>query len=251
MYSVAWIPCHINCHISKKAKCRMLCRFFPLPLSANEPSPRFPFAVRCGPHALLCHVRRDQCHRGLTIASHLAYASSPNALRPAPSPFAEIGSSRVHINVQLLGCLHPPKAWCVGMLSNGAIAQMHANDTSLTPNIQLLEPKQISPGPPCARYRMVLSDGENFMQGMLSTQLNPMLESGQARVPPPPLPPLPPYPPRRLPPLHALPHPASKRTPPNCLSRALHVHVPPHCACADPVLFDCAAHRVHMQRRQW
>ena len=59
------------------------------------------------------------------------------------------------------------------MLSAGAVVRMFNNDTSGQPTVQLLDIKQIvgnAVGP--SRYRLFISDGQHFMQAILSQQLN-------------------------------------------------------------------------------
>ena len=70
-------------------------------------------------------------------------------------------------------------------LSQGAIQTMYNNDTSGKHTLQLLDIKKINASGPGAmdRYRLVISDGQFYMQAMLATQLNSLVESGQARTP--------------------------------------------------------------------
>jgi len=65
-------------------------------------------------------------------------------------------------------------------LTSGAILKMFHNDTTQQPVIQLLEVKLISGGP-AVRHRVIVSDGVNYMQGMMATQLNHHIESGQVQ----------------------------------------------------------------------
>ena len=59
------------------------------------------------------------------------------------------------------------------------------NDTSIKPTLQLIDVKKIQPANPHAmasdRYRLVISDGQQLMQAMLATNLNTMMDTGQAR----------------------------------------------------------------------
>lgn len=68
-------------------------------------------------------------------------------------------------------------------LSAGAIQQMYNGDTSTKPMLQLIDIKKIAAnsGTSSDRYRLIISDGIYFMQAMLATQLNFMVESGQVR----------------------------------------------------------------------
>ncbi|KAH8099587.1 replication factor-a protein [Cristinia sonorae] len=59
----------------------------------------------------------------------------------------------------------------------------HAEDLlSSTPIVQILSVKRVGPtaGPnPVDRYRIIVSDGEHFLQSMLATQLNHLVDEGQ------------------------------------------------------------------------
>ena len=69
-------------------------------------------------------------------------------------------------------------------LSQGAVAQLSNNETGVKPTLQLIDVKKIQPQNANAmasdRYRLVISDGTYMMQAMLATQLNNMMDTGQA-----------------------------------------------------------------------
>ena len=69
-------------------------------------------------------------------------------------------------------------------LSAGAIQQMYNGDTSSKPTLQLIDVKRIPASAPQGsdRYRLIISDGVFFMQAMLATQLNGLVEAGQVSV---------------------------------------------------------------------
>ena len=67
------------------------------------------------------------------------------------------------------------------MLDNGAIQRMVGNDTSITPRLQVLDVKKIMTGQQGERYRLVLSDGSYYIQGMLATQCTDLVNSGQLK----------------------------------------------------------------------
>ena len=72
-------------------------------------------------------------------------------------------------------------------LSTGAVLAMYNNNTSGQPVVQLLDVKRIqSPGGQQAqdRYRLVVSDGQHYMQAMLATQLNNLVETQQVECTP-------------------------------------------------------------------
>ena len=68
-------------------------------------------------------------------------------------------------------------------LTHGAILRMHnANDTTSPITVQVLDVKPISGGGTNNdRYRLVISDGQCFIQGMLATHLNGLVGPGQVR----------------------------------------------------------------------
>ena len=69
-----------------------------------------------------------------------------------------------------------------GQLSQGCIHRMHsANDTSGPFTLQVLDVKQIG-WPGGGRFRLVISDGQCYMQGILATQNNHMVAPGQVRA---------------------------------------------------------------------
>ena len=73
----------------------------------------------------------------------------------------------------------------MAQLTAGAVNAMNNNDTSIKPTLQLIDVKKIQPANPHAmasdRYRLVISDGQQLMQAMLATNLNTMMDTGQAR----------------------------------------------------------------------
>ena len=99
-------------------------------------------------------------------------------------------------------------------LSQGAIQTVYNNDTSGKHTLQLLDIKKINASGPGTmdRYRLVISDGHNYMQAVLATQLNPLVESGQARTP------------------TATPWPTSSPIAISSIAFQL-VSEPPHCTC--------------------
>ena len=70
-----------------------------------------------------------------------------------------------------------------GPLSHGAIQQMNSGRTDMSPNVQLLDIKRITSNSAGSqdRFRLVISDGAHYMQAMLATQLNHIVEQGQVR----------------------------------------------------------------------
>ena len=66
-------------------------------------------------------------------------------------------------------------------LSTGAIQRLYNNDVTPGSVLQLVDIKKISAsgGGSSDRYRLVISDGQLYMQAMLATQLNEMVETGQ------------------------------------------------------------------------
>jgi len=70
------------------------------------------------------------------------------------------------------------------MLTAGAISRLNANDTSGQPIVQVIDHKvlQATNGQSATRHRLVISDGQAFMQAMLATQLNALVDNGQIAV---------------------------------------------------------------------
>jgi len=65
-------------------------------------------------------------------------------------------------------------------LDAGAIERAYNSNTSGNPTVQLLDIKPIiSQSGTADRYRLVISDGQHFMQAMLATQLNNMVEQNE------------------------------------------------------------------------
>ena len=66
-------------------------------------------------------------------------------------------------------------------LTAGSVMRMFHNDTNQQPFVQLLDIKVINAAAPQAqaRHRVIISDGQHYMQGMLATQLNEMVNSSQ------------------------------------------------------------------------
>jgi len=69
----------------------------------------------------------------------------------------------------------------LSMLSNGAIRRMVNNDTSIKPRLQVLDVKKIVTGQSGERYRLVLSDGQLYIQGMLATQCTELVSNNQLK----------------------------------------------------------------------
>jgi len=65
------------------------------------------------------------------------------------------------------------------MLTRGAIQQMVNNVTNIQPRLQILDVKKIVTGQQGERCRLVLSDGNFYIQGMLATQMTQMMNNGQ------------------------------------------------------------------------
>lgn len=67
-------------------------------------------------------------------------------------------------------------------LTRGSVVQMAAmtvpKDASMCPTVQLINVRPVKAPDSTTRYRIVLSDGEHFINGMLTTQLNPLVEDG-------------------------------------------------------------------------
>ena len=64
-------------------------------------------------------------------------------------------------------------------LTAGSVQRMFNNDTAQNPIVQLLEVKQINGQGGATRYRLIISDGQHFMQAMLATQLNALVDQQQ------------------------------------------------------------------------
>jgi len=65
------------------------------------------------------------------------------------------------------------------MLTRGAIQQMVNNVTNIQPRLQILDVKKIVTGQQGERCRLVLSDGDFYIQGMLASQCTQMMNNGQ------------------------------------------------------------------------
>jgi len=63
-------------------------------------------------------------------------------------------------------------------LTQGAIQQMVGNNQSISPRLQILDIKKIVTKEQGTRYRLVLSDGDYYMQGMMSSQNQDLIENG-------------------------------------------------------------------------
>jgi len=63
-------------------------------------------------------------------------------------------------------------------LTNGAIQQMVSNNQNISPRLQILDIKKIVTKEQGTRYRLVLSDGDFYMQGMMSSQNQDLIENG-------------------------------------------------------------------------
>jgi len=65
------------------------------------------------------------------------------------------------------------------MLTRGAVQRMLGNDTSISPTLQVLDVKKIVTGNQGQRYRLVLSDGAFYIQGMLASQCTHLVSTNQ------------------------------------------------------------------------
>ncbi len=63
------------------------------------------------------------------------------------------------------------------------VSRIYAGQTNFNPTVQVLDVKKIQPNPGQAmaseRFRLIISDGVNFQQAMLATQLNGLVTSNQ------------------------------------------------------------------------
>jgi len=64
------------------------------------------------------------------------------------------------------------------MLTRGAVQQMMNNNTGIQPHLQILDVKKIVTGGQGERCRLVLSDGDYYIQGMLASQCTQLMSSG-------------------------------------------------------------------------
>jgi len=64
------------------------------------------------------------------------------------------------------------------MLTRGAIQQMVNNNASIKPRLQILDIKKIVTKEQGTRFRLVLSDGDFYMQGMMSSQMQHLVDNG-------------------------------------------------------------------------
>jgi replication factor A1 len=66
-------------------------------------------------------------------------------------------------------------------LSAGSVHSMNSGRTDMSPNVQLLDIKRIASNSAASqdRFRLVISDGQHYMQAMLATQLNYIVEQNQ------------------------------------------------------------------------
>ena len=68
-------------------------------------------------------------------------------------------------------------------LTEGICARFHSGDKddaelwASNPTVQLLSIKKVSSSGGSDRYRIIISDGVNFVQSMLATQLNGLVDS--------------------------------------------------------------------------
>lgn len=65
------------------------------------------------------------------------------------------------------------------MLTRGAVQQMVNGVTGIHPHLQILDVKKIVTGGQGERCRLVLSDGDFYIQGMLASQCTQMMTNGQ------------------------------------------------------------------------
>eukprot|EP01084_Bolivina_argentea_P312425 540885_1 len=64
-------------------------------------------------------------------------------------------------------------------LERGAVQRMLANDRTVKPILQVLDVKKIVTGSSGERYRLVLSDSQNYIQGMLATQATHLVRNNK------------------------------------------------------------------------
>jgi len=64
------------------------------------------------------------------------------------------------------------------MLTRGAIQQMMNNNSTISPRLQILDIKKIVTKEQGTRFRLVLSDGDLYMQGMMSSQMQHLVDNG-------------------------------------------------------------------------
>ena len=65
------------------------------------------------------------------------------------------------------------------MLSQGAIQKIMANDTSISPRLQIIDVRTINNKDGLKKTRVILSDGLNFMYGALAPACNYLFVEGQ------------------------------------------------------------------------
>ena len=65
------------------------------------------------------------------------------------------------------------------MLTRGSIQQMVLNNQNISPWVQSLDIKKIVSQDQGTRFRLILSDGDFYMQGMMSSQMQGLCESDQ------------------------------------------------------------------------
>ena len=68
-------------------------------------------------------------------------------------------------------------------LTPGAISRLTQNDTNGQPIVQIIDHKMLGGASGNVRHRLVISDGQAFMQAMLATQLNQHIDNGSVRPP--------------------------------------------------------------------
>lgn len=66
-------------------------------------------------------------------------------------------------------------------LDEGSIKKMLENDTSIAPRLQVLDIKKIVTGHSGEGFRLVLSDGDYFIQGILATQCIDLVKSSKLK----------------------------------------------------------------------
>lgn len=71
-------------------------------------------------------------------------------------------------------------AFC-NMLDEGSISKIIENDTSITPRLQILNMRKVINAISGERFRLVLSDGQFYVQGVLDKQLNELVENGKLK----------------------------------------------------------------------
>jgi Holliday junction resolvasome RuvABC ATP-dependent DNA helicase subunit len=112
--------------------------------------------------------------------------------KPTPEPFPssdQIVSITAMVESQGIVSVEELRAVDMGfdtsthMLTQGACRRLFGGDTDFKPTVQVIDVKEIASNNGAAsRHRLVISDGEHYMQAMLATQLNDLVEGNQLAV---------------------------------------------------------------------